>query len=237
MNFTAENSRAEISTGQTLRWWKCWVRLGGCSGGCLDAGRIWWRSWLGSFSGDLSGGFAPRGGPGPPAAPPPRRLLVRQLQGPPVSVRPAVRAAGGHPVLSRTGHAFIKDAMREQDAVYGGEMSAHHYFRDFAYCDSGMIPWLLVASLVQRTGEPLSALVEERQAAFPCSGEINRAVADLPKVLACAKLTYSKDALVVERRPVDGEVALAGLRAEDLDVAGLHPRQLRGEVNRGAEGA
>ncbi len=109
-----------------------------------------------------------------------------------------VEAAGGRPVLSRTGHAFIKDAMRRADAVYGGEMSAHHYFRDFAYCDSGMIPWLLVASLVQRTGTPLSALVEERQAAYPCSGEINREVQDLPKVLASVKLTYSKDALVVD---------------------------------------
>jgi phosphomannomutase len=71
-----------------------------------------------------------------------------------------------------TGHAFIKQAMRDEGAVYGGEMSAHHYFRDFVYCDSGMIPWLLVAELVSRHG-PLADLVAHRRAAFPSSGEIN----------------------------------------------------------------
>jgi phosphomannomutase len=79
---------------------------------------------------------------------------------------------GGRAVQSRTGHAFIKQAMRDEDAVYGGEMSAHHYFRDFCYCDSGMIPWLLVAELVSRSG-PLSGLIADRKAAFPSSGEIN----------------------------------------------------------------
>jgi phosphomannomutase len=78
----------------------------------------------------------------------------------------------GRAVQSRTGHAFIKQAMRDEGAVYGGEMSAHHYFRDFAYCDSGMIPWLLVAELVSRHG-PLADLVAHRRAAFPSSGEIN----------------------------------------------------------------
>lgn len=89
-----------------------------------------------------------------------------------------VRGAGGIPVRSKTGHAFIKERMRYEDAVYGGEMSAHHYFRDFAYCDSGMIPWLLVAEKLCRSGRPLSALVEERMQAFPCSGEINFRVND-----------------------------------------------------------
>jgi len=84
-----------------------------------------------------------------------------------------VRAAGGVPVQSKTGHAFIKERMRLEDAVYGGEMSAHHYFRDFAYCDSGMIPWLLMAELMCRSGRTLAELVAERMAAFPCSGEIN----------------------------------------------------------------
>ncbi|QXG55804.1 phosphomannomutase CpsG [Pantoea eucalypti] len=84
-----------------------------------------------------------------------------------------VTKAGGKPVMSKTGHAFIKERMREEDAVYGGEMSAHHYFRDFAYCDSGMIPWLLVAELLAVKGETLSGLVSERMQAFPCSGEIN----------------------------------------------------------------
>ncbi len=78
----------------------------------------------------------------------------------------------GRAVQSRTGHAFIKQAMRDEEAVYGGEMSAHHYFRDFCYCDSGMIPWLLVAELVSRNG-PLASLIAERKASFPSSGEIN----------------------------------------------------------------
>ena len=84
-----------------------------------------------------------------------------------------VSSAGGVPVLCKTGHAFIKERMREEDAVYGGEMSAHHYFRDFAYCDSGMIPWLLVAELMSRKNKRLSELVEERIALYPSSGEIN----------------------------------------------------------------
>lgn len=109
-----------------------------------------------------------------------------------------VQATGGQPVLSRTGHAFIKDRMRAEDAVYGGEMSAHHYFRDFAYCDTGMVPWLIVAGMMKRTGKTLSALVEERQALFPCSGEINREVGDIQKVLDFVKLQYAKDALVVD---------------------------------------
>ena len=89
-----------------------------------------------------------------------------------------VRAAGGEPVLCKSGHAFIKDKMRSVDAVYGGEMSAHHYFRDFAYCDSGMIPWLLIADLMSSTGQSLADMVEERMRAFPCSGEINFTVSD-----------------------------------------------------------
>ncbi|AKC87231.1 phosphomannomutase/phosphoglucomutase [Pseudoxanthomonas suwonensis] len=89
-----------------------------------------------------------------------------------------VDEAGGIPVMSKTGHAFIKERMRAENAVYGGEMSAHHYFRDFAYCDSGMIPWLLIADLVSRTGTSLAAMVEDRMHAFPCSGEINFRVKD-----------------------------------------------------------
>lgn len=89
---------------------------------------------------------------------------------------------GGVPVQSKTGHAFIKERMRQENAIYGGEMSAHHYFREFAYCDSGMIPWLLVAELVSRSGKSLSALISERQQAFPCSGELNYRVADAAQV-------------------------------------------------------
>ena len=89
-----------------------------------------------------------------------------------------VKNAGGIPIQSKTGHAFIKERMRAENAIYGGEMSAHHYFRDFAYCDSGMIPWLLVAALMSESGKPLSSLVGDREAACPCSGEINYQVAD-----------------------------------------------------------
>ena len=89
-----------------------------------------------------------------------------------------VRAAGGIPVLSKTGHAFIKERMRAENAIYGGEMSAHHYFRDFAYCDSGMIPWLLIADLMSASGQTLAEMVDDRIRAFPCSGEINFKVAD-----------------------------------------------------------
>ncbi|MEG0207280.1 MAG: phosphomannomutase CpsG, partial [Citrobacter sp.] len=84
----------------------------------------------------------------------------------------------GTAIQSKCGHAFIKDVMREHNAVYGGEMSAHHYFRDFAYCDSGMIPWLLTIALLSETGQALSTLVENMITKFPCSGEINFKVAD-----------------------------------------------------------
>ena len=86
---------------------------------------------------------------------------------------------GGQAIQSKTGHAFIKERMRKENAIYGGEMSAHHYFRDFAYCDSGMIPWLLVAELLCVENKSLSQLVSERQQAYPCSGEINFKVADV----------------------------------------------------------
>lgn len=94
-----------------------------------------------------------------------------------------VKKAGGIPVQSKTGHAFIKERMRSEDAIYGGEMSAHHYFKDFAYCDSGMIPWLLITELMGKTGKKLSELVEERVRAYPCSGEINYTVENIPAVL------------------------------------------------------
>ncbi|HEX7966532.1 MAG TPA: phosphomannomutase [Gammaproteobacteria bacterium] len=113
-----------------------------------------------------------------------------------------VKAAGGLPVLSKTGHAFIKERMRREDALYGGEMSAHHYFRDFRYCDSGMIPWLLVAELVSRTGQSLKQLVESQQAAFPVSGEINRVVADPDRVIAAVEAKYQPAATHMDQ--VDG---------------------------------
>lgn len=107
-----------------------------------------------------------------------------------------VKAAGGVPVLSKTGHAFIKERMRQEDAVYGGEMSAHHYFRDFAYCDTGMVPWLLVAERMSITGLTLERMVEERIKAYPCSGEINFKVADTKAVMQRLRDRYAGNALV-----------------------------------------
>jgi len=110
-----------------------------------------------------------------------------------------VREAGGMPILSKTGHAFIKERMRAEDALYGGEMSGHHYFRDFTYCDSGMIPWLLVLEMMCRRGKPLSALVAERQQRYPVSGEINRQMADPDGVLARVEEAWGAGALAVDR--------------------------------------
>ena len=90
-----------------------------------------------------------------------------------------VTRAGGRAVMARTGHAFLKQSMRDTGAVYGGEMSAHHYFRDFMACDSGMIPWLLVVELMGSSGRPLRDLLADRRAAFPSSGEINFRVDDV----------------------------------------------------------
>jgi len=108
-------------------------------------------------------------------------------------------AAGGEPVLSKTGHAFMKERMREVDAVSGGEMSAHHYFREFAYCDSGMIPWLLIAGLMSEAGQSLAGLVAAREAAFPCSGEINREVEDPVALITAVEARYREQALAVEK--------------------------------------
>jgi phosphomannomutase len=106
-----------------------------------------------------------------------------------------VRAGGGTPVLSKTGHAFMKERMRAENAVYGGEMSAHHYFRDFAYCDNGNIPWLLVAGLVSERG-PLSRLVADRMKKFPASGEINRKVKDIPAILRRIETKFAPGAKI-----------------------------------------
>ena len=104
---------------------------------------------------------------------------------------------GGDAVQSKTGHAFIKQTMRDYKAVYGGEMSAHHYFRDFAYCDSGMIPWVLIAELVSRTGCSLGDWVKDRFAAFPSSGEINFKVADADEAIEKVLAAYRADALSI----------------------------------------
>lgn len=113
-----------------------------------------------------------------------------------------VEAAGGVPIISKTGHAFFKQIMREENALYGGEMSAHHYFDDFSYCDTGMVPWLAIVSEISTSGKSLKQMVEERIAKFPCSGEINFKVADAPAILAKIEETYAPDALKVEH--IDG---------------------------------
>lgn len=113
-----------------------------------------------------------------------------------------VEANGGEPVMSKSGHSFIKEKMREVDAVYGGEMSAHHYFRDFYYCDSGMIPWLLVMELVCTTGKTLGQLVNESIDTYPSPGEINSKLADAKSAIARVRAAYEKDALNVNE--IDG---------------------------------
>ncbi|EGR4293837.1 phosphomannomutase [Vibrio cholerae] len=110
-----------------------------------------------------------------------------------------VTKAGGVPVMSKTGHAFIKERMRKEDAIYGGEMSAHHYFRDFAYCDSGMIPWLLVAELLSVKNMRLSETVSERIAAYPSSGEINSRLENPKEAIARVLDAYIAEALVFDQ--------------------------------------
>ncbi len=110
-----------------------------------------------------------------------------------------VAAGGGVSVLSKSGHAFIKERMREVDGIYGGEMSAHHYFKRFAYCDSGMIPWLIVAQILCESGLPLSKLVGERIARFPVSGELNYRVPDARAAIAAIESRYAPGALSVDR--------------------------------------
>ena len=113
-----------------------------------------------------------------------------------------VRENGGVPIMCKGGHAFIKEKMRKENAIYGGEMSAHHYFRDFSYCDSGMIPWLLVLELLsQADGKTMSELMQERMKRYPCSGEINSKVKDVDEVLARIEKEYGDNGKITK---VDG---------------------------------
>lgn len=115
------------------------------------------------------------------------------------AVQDAVRKGGGRSVLAPTGHVFLKAAMRRENAVYGGEMSAHHYFRGFMACDSGMIPWLMVARLVSQSGRSLTEMVGAMRRDFPSSGEINFRVADLPAVVARVRAALEPEARGVDR--------------------------------------
>lgn len=118
------------------------------------------------------------------------------------STEDLVRSFGGTPVVSKSGHAFMKERMRTEDCVYGGEMSAHHYFRRFGYCDSGMIPWLLIAERISRLGKPLSSMIAEREEHYPASGEINREVPDQQRAMARVEQHYKDAAETTER--IDG---------------------------------
>lgn len=109
-----------------------------------------------------------------------------------------VQGAGGRAVQSKTGHAFIKERMRKEDAVYGGEMSAHHYFKRFAFCDSGMIPWLLLTQQMSRTGKSLKQLVSEMQARYPASGEINLHLDDAKKALVAMRQRFGSGAVSID---------------------------------------
>lgn len=109
-----------------------------------------------------------------------------------------VENAGGIPVMSKTGHAFIKERMRIEDAVYGGEMSAHHYFRDFFYCDSGMIPWLLVIELLCIKNKTLNQLVDERMSAYPASGEINSSLPNPQRSIENVLSHYKTEAINID---------------------------------------
>lgn len=118
------------------------------------------------------------------------------------NTREAVIQAGGTPIMSRTGHAFIKELMRKEDAVYGGEMSGHHYFKSFYYCDSGMIPWLIISGLLAASHKPLSAFIKDASDKYPVSGEINRKVDDAQAVIAKVQSAFEYEALKVE--DIDG---------------------------------
>jgi phosphomannomutase/phosphomannomutase/phosphoglucomutase len=109
-----------------------------------------------------------------------------------------VKRAGGIPIQSKAGHAFMKMRMRSENAIYGGEMSAHHYFRDFGYCDSGMIPWLLIAELISQKKQPLSKMVDERIALYPVSGEINRRLNNPLAAIARVREVYEPQAQIID---------------------------------------
>lgn len=111
-----------------------------------------------------------------------------------MNTRAMISEAGGEAVVSKTGHAFIKRKMRDVGAIYGGEMSAHHYFRDFYYCDSGMIPWLLMIELLSRKGKTLAELLSERMTLYPSSGETNYTIKDPDAAIARLIARYEPEA-------------------------------------------
>ncbi len=128
-----------------------------------------------------------------------------------------VERLGGRAVVCKSGHAFIKEKMRAEDAAYGGEMSAHHYFRDHWYCDSGMIPFLLIARLVSQTGKSLGELVGEMIAHYPCSGEINSTVADVAETLEKVEIAYDGDVNRIDGLSMEFETWRFNLRGSNTE--------------------
>jgi phosphomannomutase len=111
------------------------------------------------------------------------------------AVPETIREHGGEPIVNRVGHAFIKQRMREEDAVFAGEVSAHYYFRDFSQADSGTVPFLLMCELVSRHGKLSAALAPFRERYF-ITGEINTPVADVPAKLAELEQRFGPDGRV-----------------------------------------
>jgi phosphomannomutase/phosphoglucomutase len=147
-----------------------------------------------------------------------------------------VLAAGGIPVQSKTGHAFMKESMRAEQAVYGGEMSAHHYFRSFYCCDSGMLPWIILMNILAEAGRPLAELVSERIKAYPCSGELNFEIAGAPLVKEISRAVYERFAPEIEAENyLDGLSADCGRWRFNLRSSNTEPLlrlnvEARGEV-------
>ena len=127
----------------------------------------------------------------------------------------------GNSLISKTGHAYIKKNMRDSGAIYGGELSAHHYFRDFFYCDSGMLPWLLVCELVSLSGKKISHLIKERVNKFPSSGEINFTVSDVKKVFSEISNCYS--GIAHQLSTIDGLSFVMGEWRFNLRASGTEP--------------
>ncbi|MGL4234910.1 phosphomannomutase [Tabrizicola sp.] len=155
------------------------------------------------------------------------------------AVQDAVRRGGGRSVLAQTGHVFLKAAMRREGAVYGGEMSAHHYFRGFMACDSGMIPWLMVAGLLSQSGQSLTELVGAMRRDFPSSGEINFRVADVPATVSRVEAALASKAQSIDR--TDGLSLDFGdwrlnLRASNTEPLLRLNVEARGDVGLVAEG-
>jgi phosphomannomutase len=123
------------------------------------------------------------------------------------AVPETIRAAGGVPLVNRVGHAFIKQRMREESAVFGGEVSAHYYFRDFSQADSGTVPFLLMCELVSQRGR-LSEILRPFRSRYFITGEINTLVADVPAKLSELEERYG---------PLGTVTHLDGLSVEATD--------------------